>query len=607
MGDPLKRLALLVALAAACGGGGNDSECDTNDDCPGSQVCNASGECVDSVDGGVTPPPDAGPDAVPPDAMPDCGNGEMEFGEECDDGNEQAEDGCSDLCVIEFCGDGVTQPGLVESCDDGNTDPEDGCSENCLVEGGFCGDAVHNEGEECDDGNFADFDGCDGCIREFCGDGVIQNNGFHTFETCDDSNTMDGDGCSADCKVEGGACGDGELNAGEECDDGNTDSGDGCTDLCVTEFCGDGTVNNFETCGEIGGPTCGTGFTCDTELCSCVPEPAEGRYFAVMVGRSDAELRGIYANALSLAPPPDGDFVPTAMAIPMPGVIMAGDHVMIGVGPTGELIVPATNAALKGWDPMGVAGDITLPEQNLTDGNIGFSVAAADPATAGFDFEEDVLSPGCDCEGWGIRFAVGEVDHAGGAALSGNALAAPTQVSVATAYDATENAWWTRVIVTVGPMEIQHDFRLAKTDKYAVMRTTLRNPGADTIENVRFVRSLDFDIPPGHFDDSFEFLYPDGVPQIIRARDTHLDDGQVGEYWYGVSTVSPHTTCSNGITFMQTDPDEILTADEAGPPSGYSSTGTLDCNERPQNVNGDFSSSFVYQPPDITAGNEVTL
>lgn len=329
-----------------------------------------------------------------------------------------------------------------------------------------------------------------------------------------------------------------------------------------------------------------------------------------MVGRSDAELRGIYATAQPVAPPPDGDFVPTAMlGVPgaMPGVIMAGDHVMIGIGPTGELIVPTTNSVHKGWDPMGVAGDITLPVQNLTDGNIGFSVAAADPATAGYDFEEDTLSPGCDCEGWGIRFAAAGVDYDGGAALSGNVLNAPTPVSVATAYDATENAWWTRVIVMVGPMEIQHDFRLAKTDKYAVMRTTLRNPGADTIENVRFIRSLDFDIPSGHFTDSFQFLYPDGVPQIIRARDTHLDGGGVGEYWYGVSTVSPHTTCSNGITFMQTDPDYALIADEGGPPAGYDSTGTPDCNERPQNVNEDFSSSFIYQPPDITAGNEVTL
>jgi len=37
-------------------------------------------------------------------------------------------------------------------------------------------------------------------------------------------------------------CGDGNLDPGEECDDGNNESGDGCSDVCVTEFCGDGTT-----------------------------------------------------------------------------------------------------------------------------------------------------------------------------------------------------------------------------------------------------------------------------------------------------------------------------------------------------------------------------
>jgi cysteine-rich repeat protein len=34
----------------------------------------------------------------------DCGNGERETGEECDDGNSDNGDGCSDDCLIEVCG-----------------------------------------------------------------------------------------------------------------------------------------------------------------------------------------------------------------------------------------------------------------------------------------------------------------------------------------------------------------------------------------------------------------------------------------------------------------------------------------------------------------------
>jgi cysteine-rich repeat protein len=39
-----------------------------------------------------------------------CGNRQVEFGEECDDGNLLPGDGCGPTCKIEFCGDGIVQP-----------------------------------------------------------------------------------------------------------------------------------------------------------------------------------------------------------------------------------------------------------------------------------------------------------------------------------------------------------------------------------------------------------------------------------------------------------------------------------------------------------------
>src|SRR5690606_3294106 len=114
-----------------------------------------------------------------------CGNGELDEdeGEECDDGNARAGDGCSGICTLEpnyecpepgercvstlRCGDGVL--GGQEHCDDGNDDSGDGCSDECVVEPGWgcakpgepcrpvqtaeCGDGVVNAGELCDDGN----------------------------------------------------------------------------------------------------------------------------------------------------------------------------------------------------------------------------------------------------------------------------------------------------------------------------------------------------------------------------------------------------------------------------------------------------------------------
>lgn len=54
------------------------------------------------------------------------------------------------------CGDGVVA--LEEDCDDGNKDNTDECTNQCRW--ATCGDGYRQAGEECDDGNANDFDGC---------------------------------------------------------------------------------------------------------------------------------------------------------------------------------------------------------------------------------------------------------------------------------------------------------------------------------------------------------------------------------------------------------------------------------------------------------------
>lgn len=70
---------------------------------------------------------------------PVCGNGVVEAGEQCDDGNTNNGDGCSATCQVEpppppppVCPNGVVEP--PEQCDDGNTVNGDGCSDICQVE-----------------------------------------------------------------------------------------------------------------------------------------------------------------------------------------------------------------------------------------------------------------------------------------------------------------------------------------------------------------------------------------------------------------------------------------------------------------------------------------
>ena len=190
-----------------------------------------------------------------------CGNGLVEGGEECDDGNTRNGDGCSDRCAQEprllvpadaVCGNGITED--REACDlgSGNSDVNpDTCRTNCQYP--RCGDFVFDDGEECDNGpanSDSKANACrNSCTLPSCGDSVID-----TDETCDDGNTESGDGCSAICQEEeetlfaaATVCGDGILAASEECDDGNRRDVDGCSSTCLLEvgLCGDGIVQSL--------------------------------------------------------------------------------------------------------------------------------------------------------------------------------------------------------------------------------------------------------------------------------------------------------------------------------------------------------------------------
>src|SRR5262245_7334237 len=56
-----------------------------------------------------------------------CGNGMVDGTDECDDGNSNPNDGCTNACTL--CGNlNITAP---ETCDDGNNDVNDDCPEDC--------------------------------------------------------------------------------------------------------------------------------------------------------------------------------------------------------------------------------------------------------------------------------------------------------------------------------------------------------------------------------------------------------------------------------------------------------------------------------------------
>jgi cysteine-rich repeat protein len=202
-----------------------------------------------------------------------CGDGVVDAGESCDDGNGVDADGCTNDCTIPNprCGDGSTDPG--EGCDPpgyaagavGNV-----CRGDCTV----CGDGVVNGApgvEECDDGNLVDTDGCTNRCTippSTCGDGEVDPG-----ETCDPPGSSAGgvgNTCRGDCTV----CGDGSINGGartEECDDGNAVDDDGCTNQCTVPppDCGNDTVDPGETCDPPGSVAGGNGDECRGDCTVC--------------------------------------------------------------------------------------------------------------------------------------------------------------------------------------------------------------------------------------------------------------------------------------------------------------------------------------------------
>ena len=192
-----------------------------------------------------------------------CGDGYPASSEGCDDGNSVDDDECSNACKSAGCGNGVL--GADEECDDGNPVDDDACSNLCKSP--FCGDGNKGADEACDDGAMnGDDQACKlDCTLAMCGDGKVQIN----MEACDDGNQVDNDSCANDCKL--ATCGDGVTQDGEQCDDGDQDDTNECTKLCKTPICGDSIVTPtmMEECdlGGMNNDNAACTATCKTAAC----------------------------------------------------------------------------------------------------------------------------------------------------------------------------------------------------------------------------------------------------------------------------------------------------------------------------------------------------
>jgi len=177
----------------------------------------------------------------------------------------------TEVCVIGRCGNGAVEPGEV--CDDGNRISGDECREDCLSDE-RCGNGLIDLGESCDCGendatkpaycrtsNAMDLEAdCDLACSRRCGDNMVTGtepcDGTESAFSCQDLGYYTGTmGCTPVCRLDttacSGQCGDNvvQLSAGEQCDGApplgescvsfGFDAGSvGCNELCAADLAG---------------------------------------------------------------------------------------------------------------------------------------------------------------------------------------------------------------------------------------------------------------------------------------------------------------------------------------------------------------------------------
>jgi cysteine-rich repeat protein len=167
-----------------------------------------------------------------------CGNGHLDPGEDCDDGNTANGDCCSSTCHFEANG---------SSCSDGNA-----CTTGETCNAGTCGGGT---AVTCNDNN--------GCTQDTCNPstGCVYNPTPLNGTSCNDGNACTvGETCNA------GTCGGGGPVV---CNDGNACTADSCNPSSGCIF--NPAPLNGASCSD--GNVCTVNDTCSNGTCSGTPAP----------------------------------------------------------------------------------------------------------------------------------------------------------------------------------------------------------------------------------------------------------------------------------------------------------------------------------------------
>lgn len=153
-------------------------------------------------------------------------------------------------------------------------------------------------------------------------------------------------------------------------------------------------------------------------------------------------------------------------------------------------VIAASPAAFAG----GVLTTSTGLQMGVFDhGGLGFSgVGLNRPGTG------DAITPGCLCEGWGAA-ANGSSAYSYGGSTSG----VSSSVFVA---GGTSDAGVSTVTTSSG-LTITHTYSAVASGNLFKIDVSILNTSGALVNDLRYARTLDWDVPPGHFSDDFTTIW----------------------------------------------------------------------------------------------------
>jgi PEP-CTERM motif len=167
---------------------------------------------------------------------------------------------------------------------------------------------------------------------------------------------------------------------------------------------------------------------------------------------------------------------------------------------TASSIITNGNGIYGGFLSTGEMGfsDSTFFSQNGAGGTIGISVQADLSAYGRGSGLFDATTPGCICEGWGLSAS----GFGGGRDQSAGPNTGTTFVSEATDYipNVAAGTFFTTTSTLDGTgLSITQEYGASASNNLLQDKVTITNTGGSTETDVRYRRTMDWDVPPGEF------------------------------------------------------------------------------------------------------------